>query len=81
MENPAYDVMTVLRYMTDYMTDPHRHDGRHDSLGALVTCDKKLSEKRGFLLTNHIIWLAKMFSNNFASYLYHDLLIYFSKSK
>ena len=24
--------MTVLRYMTDYMTDPHRHDGRHDSL-------------------------------------------------
>ena len=25
--------MTVLRYMTDYMTAPHRHDGRHDSLG------------------------------------------------
>ena len=25
--------MTVLRYMTDYMTDPHRHDGRRDSLG------------------------------------------------
>ena len=24
--------MTVLRYMTDYVTDPHRHDGRHDSL-------------------------------------------------
>ena len=24
--------MTVLRYMTDYMTDPHRHDGRRDSL-------------------------------------------------
>ena len=25
--------MTVLRYMPDYVTDPHRHDGRHDSLG------------------------------------------------
>ena len=30
---PSYDVMTVLRYMTDYMTDPRRHDGRRDSLG------------------------------------------------
>ena len=28
--------MTVLRYMTDYMTDPHRHDGRRDSLGVWV---------------------------------------------
>ena len=26
--------MTVLRYMTDYMTDPHRHDGRRDSLAS-----------------------------------------------
>ena len=25
--------MTVLRYMTDYMMDPYRHDGRHNSLG------------------------------------------------
>ena len=35
--------MTVLRYMTDYMMDPHRHAGRRDSLALYASLTTMLN--------------------------------------